>query len=142
MNLRGLGAGVAGRPLECRGQHPVRKRHSHQRVVPCISSAESFNFKDFGTLLVHSNWAKVDLALAGFNKGRKHVYWSSLKTEASFLSESDIAISEYRGTSLIRNSLLLGPYTRTMPRALRWSYGGGGSYERGTPVVPCIEVSR
>ena len=27
----------------------------------------------------------------------------------------------YRGTSLIRNSAPLGPYSRTMPRALRWS---------------------
>ena len=27
----------------------------------------------------------------------------------------------YRGTSLIRNSLPLGPYSRTMSRALRWS---------------------
>ena len=26
----------------------------------------------------------------------------------------------YRGTSLIRNSAPLGPYSRTMPRALRW----------------------
>ena len=29
----------------------------------------------------------------------------------------------------------LGPYSRNMPRALWWSYGGGAvSYERGTPV--------
>ncbi|KAJ1486119.1 hypothetical protein T484DRAFT_2358500 [Baffinella frigidus] len=27
----------------------------------------------------------------------------------------------YRGTSLIRNRLPLGPYSRPMPRALRWS---------------------
>jgi len=27
----------------------------------------------------------------------------------------------YRGTSLIRNSAPLGPYSRTMPRALWWS---------------------
>jgi len=27
----------------------------------------------------------------------------------------------YRGISLIRNSPLLGPYSRAMPRALRWS---------------------
>ena len=27
----------------------------------------------------------------------------------------------YRGTSLIRNSAPLGPYSRTMLRALRWS---------------------
>jgi len=31
----------------------------------------------------------------------------------------------YRGTSLIRNSAPLGPYSRNMPRALWWSWGGG-----------------
>ena len=30
----------------------------------------------------------------------------------------------YRGTSLIRNSALLGPYSRTMHRALWWVPGG------------------
>ena len=30
----------------------------------------------------------------------------------------------YRGTSLIRKRLPLGPYCRTMPRALWWSWGG------------------
>jgi len=41
-----------------------------------------------------------------------------------------------RGTSLIRQTPPVGPYSRPMPsRALRWSYGGGAvSYERGTPV--------
>jgi len=43
----------------------------------------------------------------------------------------------YRGTSLIRKLPPLGPYRSPMPRALRWSYGGGAvSYERGTPVHP------
>ena len=32
----------------------------------------------------------------------------------------------YRGTSPIRNRPPLGSYSRTMPRALRWSQGGGG----------------
>jgi hypothetical protein len=31
----------------------------------------------------------------------------------------------YRDTLLIRNSAPLGPYSRTMPRALWWSQGGG-----------------
>ena len=31
----------------------------------------------------------------------------------------------YRVTSLIRNHRILGPYSRPMSRALRWSYGGG-----------------
>ena len=40
----------------------------------------------------------------------------------------------YRGTSRIRNRPPLGPYSRTMLRALRWSWGRGGSYERVTPL--------
>jgi len=31
------------------------------------------------------------------------------------------ASSSYRGTSLIRNHRILGPYSRPMPRALPWS---------------------
>ena len=39
----------------------------------------------------------------------------------------------YRGTSLIKNCLLPGPYSRTMPRALRWALGRGAvSHERGS----------
>ena len=34
------------------------------------------------------------------------------------------ALATYRGTSLIRNCVLIGPLSRTMPRALRWSQGG------------------
>ena len=38
----------------------------------------------------------------------------------------------YRGTSLIKNCLLPEPYSRTMPRALRWALGRGAvSHERG-----------
>ena len=40
----------------------------------------------------------------------------------------------YRGTSLMRNCLRLGPYSSPMPRAQQNSWGGAGSYERGTPV--------
>ena len=40
----------------------------------------------------------------------------------------------YRGTSLLRNNPSLGCYSRLMPRALWWSYGGVVSYERGTLV--------
>ena len=41
----------------------------------------------------------------------------------------------YRGTSLIRNCTHLGPYCRTMHRALGWpQWGAAVSYERGTPV--------
>ena len=31
----------------------------------------------------------------------------------------------YRVTSLVRNTTLLGPYSRTLPRVLPWSYRGG-----------------
>ena len=31
----------------------------------------------------------------------------------------------YRGTSLIRNNPLLGPYSRSMSRAIWWPWGGG-----------------
>ena len=45
----------------------------------------------------------------------------------------------YRGTSLIRNSALLRPYSRAMSRAIWWVLGGGGvSYERGTPVQAAL----
>ena len=47
------------------------------------------------------------------------------------LRKHEVQSVDYRGTSLIRNNPLLGPYSRLMPRALWW---GGGSYERGTPV--------
>jgi len=53
----------------------------------------------------------------------------------SSLGSSTIKGSGYRGISLIRNCLLLGTYSRPVPRALGWSWGGGVSYERGTPVV-------
>ena len=36
-------------------------------------------------------------------------------------------LSRYRGTLLIRNSALLGPYRRPMPRVLGGSWGGGRS---------------
>ena len=42
----------------------------------------------------------------------------------------------YRGTSLMRNNPLLEPYSRTTPRVIRWSWGGGVvSYERGIAVT-------
>ena len=33
-------------------------------------------------------------------------------------------VQGYRGTSLISNTPLLGPYNRTIPRFLWWSQGG------------------
>ena len=51
-------------------------------------------------------------------------------------------LSLYRGTSLVRNCLLLGPHNRPLPRALRCSWGGGAvSDERGTPVSGSLSPS-
>jgi len=47
----------------------------------------------------------------------------------------------HMGTSLIRNCLLLGPCSRTMPRALASPRGWAVSYERGTPAPPAAPVS-
>ena len=41
----------------------------------------------------------------------------------------------YRGSSLIRDCLILGPYIRPMPRALRKPWGGG-SFSRAR--YPCV----
>ena len=52
-------------------------------------------------------------------------------------SDSGFAVSSrtvYRSTSLIRNSTPLGPYSRTMHRALWWSWGVGRFYWGGTLV--------
>ena len=40
----------------------------------------------------------------------------------------------YRGTSLIRNSALVGPFSRIMPRGLRWSQRGGLFLKRKVPL--------
>ena len=42
------------------------------------------------------------------------------------LKGSGSGFSVYRGTSLTRKCTPLGPYSGTMPRALRWPYGVGG----------------
>ena len=43
------------------------------------------------------------------------------------------SVGVYRGTSLTRTPSPLATYSRTMPRALRWSYGVGAvSYEGST----------
>ena len=40
----------------------------------------------------------------------------------------------YMGTSLMKESAPLGPYSRPMLKALWWSWGGAFSYEPGTHV--------
>ena len=42
----------------------------------------------------------------------------------------------YRGSSFIRNCALLGPYSRIMPRALWWPYGGGQFLVSEVPLYP------
>jgi hypothetical protein len=44
-------------------------------------------------------------------------------------------MSEVQG--YLRNRLLLGPYSRAMPRALCWSYGGGWFLMSEVPLYPC-----
>ena len=45
-------------------------------------------------------------------------------SSVSLLMQALAGPGAYRGTSLIRNSRRLGPYSRTKPRALWWSQGG------------------
>ena len=46
--------------------------------------------------------------------------------EAQQVTSAATGYEPYRGTSLIRNTPLLGPYNRrTMPRGICWSQGGG-----------------
>ena len=40
----------------------------------------------------------------------------------------------YRGTSLIRNCLLLGPYNKPVPRVIWWSLGVGGGLMSEIPL--------
>ena len=48
--------------------------------------------------------------------------WGGCDESISKLRPGD---RDYRGASLIRNTPLLGPHSRTIPRVVRWSYGGG-----------------
>ena len=44
---------------------------------------------------------------------------------ACFACVQGSGVQGYKGTSLIRKDLPLGPYCRPMPRILPWSYGVG-----------------
>jgi hypothetical protein len=48
------------------------------------------------------------------------VFFSYANARITVLTPGNLGPAS-RGTSLIRNSTPLGPYSRTMPRALRWS---------------------
>ena len=49
------------------------------------------------------------------------------------------ASDPYKGTSLIRNSAFLVPYSRNMPRALWWSLGGGAFLMGEVPLLDLLE---
>ena len=48
----------------------------------------------------------------------------------------------YSGTSLMRNTPLLGPYSRTTPRVLWWSLGGGVFLMSEVPLCPTMPRMR
>ena len=51
------------------------------------------------------------------------------------LGDTRAVISRYRGTTLTRNCTVIGPYSRTVLRALRrYQRGSAVFYERGIPV--------
>ena len=45
-------------------------------------------------------------------------------SRSTFQAGVEEPFQPYRGASLIRNSAPIGPFSRAMPRALRWSWGG------------------
>ena len=68
--------------------------------------------------------------------------FTSLQGQIASLQGQIRGVGSYRGTWPTRNSVLLGPYSRTMPRALWWSQGGVAvSYEQGTPRSRRIHLS-
>ena len=63
----------------------------------------------------------------------------SRKRERRSCKPSSRGRDRYRGTLLIRNRPPLGPYGRTMPRALWWPEGVGGM-ERGSAGAPRVST--
>ena len=55
------------------------------------------------------------------SKGRNELDWVGVDTLSLWCFTPTAVYNTYRGTSLIRNSPPLGPYSRPMPRALWWS---------------------
>ena len=55
-------------------------------------------------------------------------YFRDQQMRKALYQERQGLVNLYRGTSLKRNSAPLGPYSRTMPRALWRSWGGGGCF--------------
>ena len=66
-----------------------------------------------------------ELRAAGFGRGGCRVLTGrSYRRATRHHLERESFRVECRGTSLMRNSDPLGPYCRTMPRALWWPWGG------------------
>ena len=64
---------------------------------------------------VCGSWSRVHMhELYGVRLRVERVAFRSIKSR---VCGGGLWIWEYRGTSLIRSSALLGPYSRTMPRA-------------------------
>ena len=56
-----------------------------------------------------------------FLMGEVPLYLGSKNPAPPRIPRGGTRLWEYRGASLIRKRLLLGPYSRAMPRALWWS---------------------
>jgi hypothetical protein len=77
------------------------------------------------TPLFARNVPRPDMKLASMGDCYGDSYADSFSTDLSFeLSGGFNEVHPCRGTSLIRHSTPLGPYSTTMPRALSRSCGG------------------
>jgi hypothetical protein len=80
-------------------------------------------------ILEHSIlWNRVclDCFFSLVTLSRRNVYrLPRLIRSSPLTSQSGPAPTLYRATSLVRKTALLGPYSRPMPRALRWVLGWG-----------------
>jgi hypothetical protein len=70
---------------------------------------------------------------------RSRAQGSGFKNGSTFTPDGDLPklkhhFRVYKGTSLIRKRLTLGPYSRDMPRPSGGPGGAAVSYERGTPA--------
>ena len=76
--------------------------------------------------------SEVTLKRGGLSKLYKRRSFVTNRKQCGF-GRAHLRSHGYRGISPIRNRLPLGPYSRPIPRSLRWSQGGGVvTYERGT----------
>ena len=83
------------------------------------------------------NLDSIERFLVCWRAGREQLNWFQRLSPRKWLklgprsgpstTSSDLGISPfpYRGTSLITNTPLLGPYSRTLPRFIWWVKGGG-----------------